>query len=319
MQVADQIQTYGIVPVISIPDVALAEPLALALRNGGLPLIEVTLRSDAALESIRAIKIAYPDMLVGAGTVLSIQQVDAAMEAGVDFVVSPGLNPSVVKHCQAKNMPVFPGCATPSEIETALSLGLKVLKFFPAEKMGGMGMVRELCGPYRNVKLIATSGMTLQNLPEYLSDDHIVAIGGSFMAPTALVKERAFSAITALCKQAVRQSMGFMLKHVGVNTAGAEEAETMARQFAEIFALPYLAGGRSDFSGTITEFCKVRFPGAAGHIGIGTYNVARAKAYLEAKGVAFRDEFMHTDANGTPDCVYLAQEFAGFAVHIVKR
>ena len=319
MHVAEKVQTYGIIPVISIPDATLAAPLAQALRNGGLPLIEVTLRSDAALESIRAIKATDPEMLVGAGTVLTVQQADAAMEAGVDFIVTPGLNPSVAIHCQEKGMPVFPGCATPTEIETALGLGLNVLKFFPAELMGGMAMVHQLCGPYSKVKFIATSGITLQNLSEYLADDKIAAVGGSFMAPASLVKERSFDAITALCKQTVQSSMGFMLKHVGVNTAGAQEAEAMARQFAEIFALPYLPGGRSDFSGAIAEFCRVKFPGAAGHIGIGAYNVARAKAYLEAKGVAFRDEFAQTDQNGNPTCLYLAQEFAGFAVHIVKR
>ena len=309
---------YGIIPVINIPRPELAVPLCDALAAGGLPQIEVTLRNETALDSIRAIKRERPDFPVSAGTVLSCEQADAALLAGADAVVTPGFNPKVVSHCLEKGVEILPGCITPAEIEAGMEYGLSTFKFFPSENMGGLPTIKQLCGPYRSVRFVPTSGITLDNLSSYLSFSGVAAVGGSFMAPAAKVAAEDFAGITALCKEAVRRSLGFALKHVGVNSASPEEGEQMARRFSEIFDLPYLPGSRSDFSGKAVEFCKDVFPGAAGHIGIATLNVERAAHYLASKGIALREEFRHLDASGKPDCIYLAEEFAGFAVHIVK-
>jgi len=318
MNALERAALYGVMPVINIPRPELAVPLADALAAGGLPQIEVTLRNDTALDSVRAIKAARPDFTVGAGTVLSPEQARAALDAGVDFIVTPGYNPRVVDFCIEAGAPVLPGCVTPTEVEAGLAKGLTTFKFFPAETLGGVKAIKALCGPYREARFVPTFGITLGNLGEYLACDGVACVGGSFMAPSAMVEAQAFEGITALCREAVRRSLGFSLKHVGVNGATPEEGEAMARRFCEIFDLPYKPGGRSDFSGTIVEFCKDVFPGAAGHIGVATLSIPRAEAYLRAKGVALRDDFRSYDAKGNPVCIYLAEEFGGLAVHIVK-
>ena len=318
MNALERAAIYGIMPVINIPSPDLAVPLADALEAGGLPQIEVTLRNDTALDSIRAIKAERPGFTAGAGTVLSVEQAQAAIDAGADFIVTPGYNPRVVEFCIGKGVPILPGCVTPAEVEAGMAAGLNTFKFFPSETLGGVKAIKALCGPYKKVRFVPTFGITMNNLAEYLACDGVACVGGSFMAPSALVEARQFEAITALCKEAVRRSLGFSLKHVGVNAATPEEGAAMAKRFSELFDLPYKPGGRSDFSGTLVEFCKDVFPGAAGHIGVSTLNVERAAAWLERRGVALRDDYRNCDKNGNVVCIYLAEEFAGFAVHIVK-
>lgn len=313
----DAVARTGIVPVINIPRPELAVPLAQALCAGGLPLIEVTLRNDTALESIRRIREAIPDMLLGAGTVLECAQADAAREAGADFVVAPGFNPRVVRHCIERGIPVLPGCVTPTEIEAARELGLRVLKFFPSEQLGGVKTMRELCGPYRDVRFVATSGITMANIPAYLSCAHVAAVGGSCMAPSALVQAEDWTSITALCQTALRAAHGFRVLHVGIN-GNAASAEADARRLCEIFQLPYVPGGRSDFAGTLVECCKETFPGAMGHIAIGANSADRAFESLKARGVRFREDSIRRDAQGGLVSAYLEEEIGGFAIHLLK-
>lgn len=314
----DAIAEVGIVPVINIPRPELAVPLAKALRAGGIPILEVTLRNDTALESLRRIKAEDPAMLVGAGTVLTCAQVDDALAAGADYIVTPGFNPRVVAHCQAAGVPVLPGCVTPTEIEAGREAGLRLFKFFPSEQLGGVKTIRELSGPYRDVRFVPTSGITLANMPTYLSCDCVAAVGGSCMAPAALVRAGEWTGITALCREAVRASLGFQIMHVGIN-GGPDDGEANARRLAEIFDMPYVPGGRSDFAGTAVECCKEAFPGEKGHIAIGTYSVERAVANLRARGVRMREEFKNTDAQGRLIAVYLEEEIGGFAIHLLKR
>ena len=318
MNAFEKAALIGVMPVINIPSPDLAVPLADALRAGGIPQIEVTLRNDGALESLRRIKAERPDFAAGAGTVLCCEQADAALAAGADFIVTPGLNPKVAEHCIEKGADVLPGCVTPAEIEAGLALGLSTFKFFPSESLGGVRTIRELRGPYRSVRFVPTSGITMDNLAGYLADPGVAFVGGSFMAPAAMVAAENFAGVTALCREAVRRSLGFALRHVGVNCGSPEEGARLAARFSQIFDFPYLPGGRSDFSGTAVEFCKAAFPGAAGHIAISTLSVPRAARYLEEKGVALREDFRHLGPDGQPDSIYLAEEFAGFAVHFLK-
>ncbi len=203
-KVLEEIQKIGIVPVVVLDDEKDAKPLAKALCEGGLPCAEVTFRTKAAEESIRIMSKEYPDMLVGAGTVLTTGQVDRAVEAGAKFIVSPGLNPKIVSYCIEKGIPVTPGCQTPSDIEKALELGLEVVKFFPAEPAGGLNMIKALAAPYTDVLFMPTGGINPKNVVDYLKFDRILACGGSWMVKGNLVKEGKFDEITALVKEAAQ-------------------------------------------------------------------------------------------------------------------
>lgn len=200
--VLEQIGKIGIVPVVVLNDAKDAEPLAKALVNGGLPCAEVTFRTEAAEESIRIMSEKYPEMLVGAGTVLTTEQVDRAVAAGAKFIVSPGLNPKVVTYCLEKNIPVTPGTQTPSEMEQALELGLDVVKFFPAEPAGGLKMIKAVAAPYTTLKFMPTGGINLDNVEEYLKYDRILACGGSWMVKGDLVSAGKFDEIEKMTRDA---------------------------------------------------------------------------------------------------------------------
>ncbi len=203
MKVLEDIQKLGIVPVVVIDDVKDAEPLAKALCDGGLPCAEVTFRTQAAEESIRIMAEKFPEMLIGAGTVLTTDQVDRAVAAGAKFIVSPGLNPRIVKYCVEKNIPITPGCSSASDIEQALEHGLEVVKFFPAEPAGGLNMIKALAAPYVGVKFMPTGGINANNVKEYLKYNRILACGGSWMVKGELIKAGDFAKITELTKEAV--------------------------------------------------------------------------------------------------------------------
>ena len=202
-EVLEKIQKIGIVPVVVLNDAKDAEPLAKALCNGGLPCAEVTFRTDAAEESIRIMSEKYPEMLVGAGTVLTTEQVDRAVAAGAKFIVSPGLNPKVVKYCVEKNIQITPGICTPSEAEQAIENGLEVVKFFPAEPAGGLKMIKAMAAPYTGLKFMPTGGINATNVKEYLAYDKILACGGSWMVKGSLVEAGEFDKIEAMTKEAV--------------------------------------------------------------------------------------------------------------------
>ena len=203
IKVLEDIQKLGIVPVVVIDEVKDAEPLAKALCDGGLPCAEVTFRTDAAEESIRIMSEKFPQMLIGAGTVLTTDQVDRAVAAGAKFIVSPGLNPRVVKYCVEINIPITPGCSSASDIEQALENGLEVVKFFPAEPAGGLPMIKALAAPYVGVKFMPTGGINASNVRVYLAYNRILACGGSWMVKGDLIKAGDFAKITQLTKEAV--------------------------------------------------------------------------------------------------------------------
>lgn len=193
---------YAVVPVVVLNDADDAIPLADALIKGGLPCAEVTFRTDAAEESIRRICKSFPDMLVGAGTVLTTKQVERAYKAGAKFIVSPGFDPEIIDYCISIGLPVLPGCITPSEIAQAVKRGLKVVKFFPAEQSGGVAMIKAMAAPYSMVKFMPTGGISTKNLADYLSCDKILCCGGSWMVKEDLIKSGSFDKITDMTKEA---------------------------------------------------------------------------------------------------------------------
>jgi len=199
----NKINGFGIVPVVVLDDPKSASLAAEALIHGGLPCAEVVFRTPAAEESIRIISQEFPQILLGAGTVLTITQADSAIAAGAKFIVSPGLNSKVVEHCLSKNCPIIPGCMTPSEIEAAIELGLDTVKFFPAEAAGGIKMLKALSAPYPNIKFMPTGGIDIHNLSSYLNFNKVVACGGSWMITRELINKGDVAEITKLTKEAV--------------------------------------------------------------------------------------------------------------------
>ena len=202
-EIAEKFQKFGVVPVVVLEDTKDAVPLAKALVEGGLPCAEVTFRTEAAEESIRFMAEQFPEMLVGAGTVLTTEQVDAAVGAGAKFIVSPGFDPKIVDYCLEKDIPVFPGCITPSEVAQAVKRGLKVVKFFPAEPAGGLKYIRAIAAPYTMMKFMPTGGINPQNVREYLAYDRIAACGGSWMVKNTMIENNEFDRIEELVKEAV--------------------------------------------------------------------------------------------------------------------
>ena len=314
------ISNIGIIPVIAFNSVEEAVPLCKALVAGGLPAAEVTFRTACAEECIRIIAEEVPEMLLGAGTVLTTEQADRAMAVGAKFIVAPGYDPNVTQHVIDKGGIMMPGTATAGEMQQALNQGCEVIKFFPAEANGGVAMLKNIGAALKTAKWMCTGGVNAKNVNDYLGYDQIIAVGGTWMCKSDMIKAGKWDEITAICQEAVRTMLGFTLKHVGINCGDAEKAANVAKAFSTIFGLPYKEGNSSDFAGTAVECCKVKKPGAMGHIAIGTNNVDRAIYHLGRQGVKFLETDKVVDAaTGKTKAVYLEDDFGGFAVHLVQN
>ena len=318
--VMEQIKKIGIVPVVKLDHAKDAVPLAKALIDGGLACAEVTFRTDAAEESIKNIVKEFPEMLVGAGTVLTLEQLDKAINAGAKFIVSPGLNPEIVKACIAKNILVCPGCSSPTDIEMALSLGLKTVKFFPAGNIGGIDAIKAMSAPYGGLTFMPTGGINAKNINDYLSFPKVIACGGSWMVDPKLIEAGDFAEITKRTKEAVSTVLGFSLVHVGINCESEPHTHDVAKLFCGLFDLEYKPGNSSVFAGTLIE-TMTPLPGRGkhGHVAIGTNNVERAMYQLAAKGVKFLEETIRKDDQGNVKFAYLDMDFGGFAVHLIQK
>lgn len=317
-EVLDRLANSGIVPVVVIEDVKDALPTANALLKGGVDVMEITLRTRAGLDAIRAVAAGCPDMLVGAGTVLTLEQTKQCVDAGANFIVSPGFNAEQVKWCVENGVAVTPGCVTPSEIMAAMAMGVKVLKFFPANIYGGLSAMKALSGPFGDVRFIPTGGVNGQNVSEYAAAPYVHAVGGSWLCAKADIAAGSFDRITALCEEAVQSMMGFEVAHVGINTASGETSGTVADEFYSAFGFAKKPGGSSNFAGGAIEVMKSMYLGANGHIAVRANNITRAISYLAKKGYAvdmdtakYKGEKMIV--------VYLKHEFGGFAVHLLQK
>lgn len=315
-----ELYSIGLIPVIKIENADDAVPLAKALIDGGLPAAEITFRTPCAAEAIKRITDAYPEMLVGAGTVLTTEQVDAAIAAGSKFLVSPGLNPKVTSYALSKGVPMLPGCSNPSDIEAALELGLKTVKFFPAEAAGGLKMLKAMAAPYGQLTFMPTGGINANNLLDYLKFNKIVACGGSFMVADDLVRDKKWDEITALTKNAVKVMLGLEFVHMGINNENKEEAEKGAKLFNLLFGMPLRETSKSTFAGEQLELMHGKGPGTHGHIGIRTNFVDRAISYFTRMGFEFDESsIVYDDKSGKPKFVYFKDEICGFAVHLVQK
>lgn len=317
MTLLENIEAIGLVPVIKIDEIEDALPLAKALIDGGLPVAEVTFRTSHAKEAMKRITKAYPEMLVGAGTVLTTTQVDDALEAGAKFIVSPGLNPIIVEYCQSKGVMILPGCSNASDIEMALSLGLTTVKFFPAESIGGLKTIKALMGPYTNVRFMPTGGISVSNIAEYTKESKIVACGGSWMVDEKLIKAKEFDKISMLAKEAILSMLGLELKHVAINS-NPNDSKELATTFSELFGGTLRETSKGYFG---SEFIEVMNAGVGthGHIAIGTNSVIKARRYFEHLGYTFDEDTITYNANGIVNFIYLNNELGGFKVHLILK
>ena len=318
MEFLEKLSLAGLVPVIAINDAEDAVPLCKALSDGGLPVAEITFRTAAAEEAIRRVHQELPNVLLCAGTVLTCEQVDRAVNAGAAAIVSPGLNPEVVKYCISKSIPVCPGTANPSDIEAALSLGLNAVKFFPAETLGGLKLIKAMAAPYTTVKFMPTGGINEKNMLDYLAYDKILCCGGSWMCPKDAIAAKDWDRITAATRSAVDKMLGFELRHVGINTENAEESMNVTKKIAALMGWPVKEGNSSNFAGVGFEVMKKMGRGKNGHIAIGTNSVPRAKWHLEQRGFKFIEDSAVVK-NGKLIAIYLEDEIGGFAFHLVQK
>ena len=258
-------------------------------------------------------------MLLGAGTVLTTEQVDRAVAAGAKFIVSPGLNPKVVEHCISKNIAIVPGTSNPSDVEIAIEHGLDVVKFFPAEQAGGIKMIKAMCGPYTKMKFMPTGGINADNLRDYLDFPKIVACGGTWMVKADLIKAGEFDKIEELTREAVEKMLGFELVHVGINGKDEADADATASEYDRLFGFTKKVGNKSIFAGKFVEVMKMPFKGTNGHLAIGTNYMDRAIYQLERKGIEFDYDSANRKEDGSIKAIYMKNEIGGFAVHLFQK
>ena len=317
----DELYTFfhdsGIVPVVKIDDAEKAVPLAKAMIDGGINSAEITFRTAAAEEAIKKVTAAYPDMIVGAGTVINPQLAEKAVAAGAKFIVSAGFNKETVEWCISHDIPVVPGVCTPSEIEMGLAHGLDILKFFPAEASGGVAMLKDLSGPFPQVKFMTTGGINPNNLPDYAKASNVLAIGGSWMVKADLIANENWAEITRLCKEATVKLQGLELAHVGINLPDADAAAGVADEFAKL-GLEIKNGNSSIFVNKEIEVMKKNYLGKNGHLAFRCYDLERTVYFLKNKGFTVNEETVAYDAKGKMKVCYLNEEIGGFAIHLVK-
>ena len=320
MDLMKQISGIGVIPVIKINDTSKAVGLANALIKGGLPAAEVTFRTKNADEAIKLIAENCPEMVVGAGTVLTIEQAKRAKECGAKFIVAPGFNPKIVQWCLDNDIAVIPGISTPSEIELALEMGLKTVKFFPAEQSGGIAKIKAMAAPYGDVTFMPTGGIGLDNMNDYLSFKKIVACGGSFMVKEDLINNEEWDKITELTRQAVDKMLGLSVGHIGINSKDAETAKQVGALLSLVLGAPVERETEKGlFVTSEFEVMKSMGRGTNGHIAILTNNVERAIFHLSRKGIKFDEDSATFNDDGTRKFIYLADEIGGFGIHLIQR
>lgn len=320
MNVLERIGSAGLVPVVVIDDAADAVPAASALLDAGLGVMEITMRTAAGIQAIKNVRAGCPEMLVGAGTILTLEKCQEAVEAGAQFIVSPGINPKIVAWCVENGVAVTPGCVTPTEIDTALSLGIQTVKFFPADVYGGVKGCAALYGPYKSagVTFIPTGGVSNENLAEFADKPFIHAVGGGWLCKTSDIAAKNFQAITENARKAIDILLGFEVAHVGINQDTEAEALAVANRFHQAFGFPVKQGGSSNFAGPFIEVIKSRYLGANGHIAVRTNSIPRAVYYLEQRGFQVDPETAKYKGERMI-AVYLKEEIGGFAVHLLQK
>jgi len=314
-----EIEKYGIIPILTLEQPGHAADVADALIKGGLPVAEVTLRTKTALKSIEAISKSCPDMILGAGTVLAIDQAKEAVDAGAKFLVTPGMNKKVLEYCVSRSILVTPGCSSPTDIELAMEFGLNIVKVFPIEPLGGLPMLKSIAGPYVKMRYIPTGGISEENIAGYIRFNKVVACGGSFMVKPEWIALGEFGKITDAVKKAVSVMLGFEFAHIGINMPCGKDAFALSDRFERYFGFTQKIGNSSIFAGPHIEIRKEIGEGSNGHIAVKTNSVLRAAEYLKRMGLKTNDSSVKKSAEGDILAVYLTDEFGGYAIHLLQK
>jgi len=317
-KILEKIGELGIVPVVKIEKAEDALPLGRALIDGDLPIAEITFRTSTAEESIKTLTRELPKLLVGAGTVLTVEQTKKAVSAGAKFIVSPGFNPRVVDYCIENGIPVTPGINNPTQIEMALERRIEVVKFFPAEASGGLSLLKSMSAPYTGIKFIPTGGINQNNICSYLSNNRVHACGGSWMVKANLISSGNFNEITRLTKETVSIMLGFEFAHLGINEENKDKALNSANLFLHLFYFSVKEGATSVFADPDFEIMKNQYLGKHGHIAIATNDIHRAIAYLKKKSISVLPETAK-EKDGKLKAIYIDQEVSGFAIHLLQK
>ncbi len=296
-QMIEKISGFGLIPVVKIEDAGRAEPLASALLEGGLPVAEITFRTEAAPEAIAILRERFPDMIVGAGTVINVKQCEEALEAGARFIVSPGLDRETVLYCKENNIPVMPGVATPTEVQAALAMGVRHLKFFPAEALGGLKTLQAISAPLSLAEFVPLGGINAGNLREYLSFPRVLACGGTWMVRSDLIENGNFEEITARTRQAIASMLGFEPVQI---------------------AAPGAAGMPCGLE-SLLPFLRRTQGGESGHMVIATCDIRRAVFYLEQRGMTVEAGADAGDLPLPPGARTLKDEIAGYSIHLAEK
>lgn len=310
--------TLGIVPVVKIDDSKKATALAGAMIRGGINCAEVTFRTNAAEEAIRLMTKAYPEMVIGAGTVLNPETAERAVKAGASFIVSPGLDEDTVRWCQKHDVPITPGVCTASEVQKAVNLGLKTLKFFPSESSGGVKMLKDLSGPFPSVRFMTTGGINPDNLADYAKCPTVLAVGGSWMVKADLINNDKWDEIEALCREAVMKMQGFEFAHMGINASDKDDSLRMTKSF-EALGMTTSETSKSYFMDKSIELMNFNGPGIHGHIGYKVNNIERTMAYVKKLGYTINEDSFSYDAKGKVKLFYINEEIGGFAIHFIQK
>jgi 2-dehydro-3-deoxyphosphogluconate aldolase/(4S)-4-hydroxy-2-oxoglutarate aldolase len=312
----NKIYAYGLIPVIVLEDSKNAVPLAQVLVRSGLPVMEVTFRTEAAEESIRMIAKNVPEIILGAGTVLTLKQARDAIAAGAQYIVSPGLNPEVVTYCQKHNVDIIAGVSTPTEVEEAIALGLKTMKFFPAESNGGVQAISALSGPYSDVSFIPTGGINAENLSDYLKLENVYACGASYIAGKKMITEGRFDEIEENARSAVKAVHGFKMTHVGINAQSLEEAKKLAETLCALFGLTRKDGRISSFASEEIEVMYDDTYGEHGHMSFTANSIDRACRYLQMRGIRLVENTIKYNDHGKIRFAYIENSVGGVAIHL---
>ncbi|MBQ6479862.1 MAG: bifunctional 4-hydroxy-2-oxoglutarate aldolase/2-dehydro-3-deoxy-phosphogluconate aldolase [Anaerolineaceae bacterium] len=317
--VTKKIHDIGIVPVIARNRIEDAAPLAKAMYAGGLPIAEIIFRNEADHDLLVEMKNTCPEMMIGAGSILTQEQVDSALNGDVAYISTQGLDPNIVKYCQDKNIPVIPEISNAGDMESTLALGIDTVKFLPAEHPDGIKMIKMLSNDYDQIKFIPSVGINQSKVNEYLNEPCVLACCGSWMIDENAISEKNFGKIRELAEDAVSSILGRTLKHIGINDENEDGAE-LADRFAGIFGGKVRKTVKGWFGSEFAEIMSKKFhTGRHGHIGIGVNNPDRARRYYEALGYSFDERTAGYDENGALEIIYFSEEIGGFALHIVKK
>ncbi|MBA4420449.1 MAG: 2-dehydro-3-deoxyphosphogluconate aldolase [Anaerolinea sp.] len=318
MNTIETLGQIGIVPVVILDEIKYAIHTASAMRKGGVDVMEIALRTKAGLDSIKAVSKDCADVLLGAGTVLNLEQCKACVDAGAQFIVSPGFNRELVSWCVKNNVAIIPGCVTPTEIMKALDLGVEVIKFFPANVFGGLSAMKALAAPFGSVKFIPTGGVNALNLSEFAAASFVHAVGGSWVCDKSDIAASNFEKITSLCVEAVQIIHGFEVVHLGINAPNDEVSINTMRELDMAFGFIRKPDSSSNYSGTAMENAESLYHGKNGYIAVKTNSISRAIYYLAKKGFVVDMEtakFMNDKLIN----VYIKNEIGGFTVHLLQK